>query len=89
MQARPSFHIDQYDFHACGTDFVHSKVMAWVAFDRAANELEARAFNESGRRLREIADEIHAEVSPSAPLARRPLEEVAYANEWGAAWRGC
>ena len=26
--------------------FVHSKVMAWVAFDRAANELEARAFNE-------------------------------------------
>ena len=28
--------------------FVHSKVMAWVAFDRAANELEAQAFNESG-----------------------------------------
>jgi GH15 family glucan-1,4-alpha-glucosidase len=42
--------------------FVHSKVMAWVAFDRAANELEAQAFNESGRRWREIADEIHAEV---------------------------
>ena len=42
--------------------FVHSKVMAWVAFDRAANELEARAFNELGQRWREIADEIHAEV---------------------------
>jgi GH15 family glucan-1,4-alpha-glucosidase len=42
--------------------FVHSKVMAWVAFDRAANELAARAFNDSGRRWREIADEIHAEV---------------------------
>jgi GH15 family glucan-1,4-alpha-glucosidase len=42
--------------------FVHSKVMAWVAFDRAANELESRAFNESGQRWREIADEIHAEV---------------------------
>jgi GH15 family glucan-1,4-alpha-glucosidase len=42
--------------------FVHSKVMAWVAFDRAANELEAQAFQESGRRWREIADEIHAEV---------------------------
>ena len=42
--------------------FVHSKVMAWVAFDRAANELEAQAFNEAGRRWREIADEIHAEV---------------------------
>jgi GH15 family glucan-1,4-alpha-glucosidase len=42
--------------------FVHSKVMAWVAFDRAANELEAQALHESGRRWREIADEIHAEV---------------------------
>ncbi len=42
--------------------FVHSKVMAWVAFDRAANDLEAQIFHESGRRWREIADEIHAEV---------------------------
>jgi GH15 family glucan-1,4-alpha-glucosidase len=42
--------------------FVHSKVMAWVAFDRAANVLEAQVFNESGPRWREIADEIHAEV---------------------------
>jgi GH15 family glucan-1,4-alpha-glucosidase len=41
--------------------FVHSKVMAWVAFDRAA-ELDAQASEESGRRWREIADEIHAEV---------------------------
>src|SRR5215813_693572 len=42
--------------------FVHSKVMAWVAFDRAANELEAQAFSDPGQRWREIADEIHAEV---------------------------
>jgi GH15 family glucan-1,4-alpha-glucosidase len=42
--------------------FVHSKVMAWVAFDRAANELEAQLFHESGRRWREVANEIHAEV---------------------------
>jgi GH15 family glucan-1,4-alpha-glucosidase len=42
--------------------FVYSKVMAWVAFDRAASELEAQAYHESGRRWREIADEIHAEV---------------------------
>jgi GH15 family glucan-1,4-alpha-glucosidase len=42
--------------------FVHSKVMAWVAFDRAADDLAAQAFAESGRRWREIADEIHAEV---------------------------
>jgi len=42
--------------------FVHSKVMAWVAFDRAANELEARTFGEPAQRWRAIADEIHAEV---------------------------
>jgi GH15 family glucan-1,4-alpha-glucosidase len=42
--------------------FVHSKVMAWVGFDRAANELVAQAFQEPGRRWRKIADEIHAEV---------------------------
>ena len=42
--------------------FVHSKVMAWVAFDRAANEDAAGEFDESGQRWREIADEIRAEV---------------------------
>jgi GH15 family glucan-1,4-alpha-glucosidase len=42
--------------------FVHSKVMAWVAFDRAANELAMQAFHESGRRWRDLADEIHAEI---------------------------
>lgn len=43
--------------------FVHSKVMAWVAFDRAAS---AQAHNEIEvgmvTRWRAIADEIHAEV---------------------------
>jgi GH15 family glucan-1,4-alpha-glucosidase len=42
--------------------FVHSKVMAWVAFDRASGELERRTFNDPGQRWRAIADEIHAEV---------------------------
>jgi GH15 family glucan-1,4-alpha-glucosidase len=41
--------------------FVHSKVMACVAFDRVANDMEARA-NGTGRPWRAIADEIHAEV---------------------------
>jgi GH15 family glucan-1,4-alpha-glucosidase len=41
--------------------FVYSKVMAWVAFDRAATDMKAHG-DESGRRWREIADEIHAEV---------------------------
>jgi GH15 family glucan-1,4-alpha-glucosidase len=42
--------------------FVHSKVMAWVAFDRAANQLKNQASDEPGQRWREIANEIHAEI---------------------------
>ena len=42
--------------------FVHSKVMAWVAFDRAADNLETQAYGDAGERWREIADQIHAEV---------------------------
>jgi len=42
--------------------FVHSKVMAWVAFDRAADVLASETFDESGKRWRAIADEIHAQV---------------------------
>ena len=40
--------------------FVHSKVMAWVAFDRAATDGQSPA--DSTLRWRSIADEIHAEV---------------------------
>src|SRR6202011_4433468 len=39
--------------------FVHSKVMAWVAFDRAAKEGMTEL---QSKRWRDIADEIHAEV---------------------------
>jgi GH15 family glucan-1,4-alpha-glucosidase len=42
--------------------FVHSKVMAWVAFDRAASEFAVRAYHDSGQRWRDVADEIHAEI---------------------------
>jgi GH15 family glucan-1,4-alpha-glucosidase len=42
--------------------FVHSKVMAWVAFDRAAMAVEAEGLKDHARRWREIADEIHAEI---------------------------
>jgi GH15 family glucan-1,4-alpha-glucosidase len=42
--------------------FVHSKVMAWVAFDRAANEAAAGEFDEPHQLWREIANQIHAEV---------------------------
>jgi GH15 family glucan-1,4-alpha-glucosidase len=39
--------------------FVHSKVMAWVAFDRAAAEFAGDA---AGRGWRALADEVHADV---------------------------
>jgi GH15 family glucan-1,4-alpha-glucosidase len=42
--------------------FVHSKVMAWVAFDRAAKQFAAEGSIEAAQRWRAIADAIHAEV---------------------------
>src|SRR5262245_58556040 len=42
--------------------FVHSKVMAWVAFDRSAAALAVEGSGEEANRWRAVADEIHAEV---------------------------
>jgi GH15 family glucan-1,4-alpha-glucosidase len=42
--------------------FVHSKVMAWVAFDRSAGEFAAEGSNEQARSWRAVADEVHAEI---------------------------
>lgn len=42
--------------------FTHSKVMAWVAFDRAARLALAEGSRKDARRWLRIADEIHAEV---------------------------
>src|SRR4029077_18672166 len=42
--------------------FVHSKVMAWVAFDRAAGGIAAEGLNEEAQRWRALADDVHAEI---------------------------
>ena len=43
--------------------FVHSKVMAWVAFDRMASLAESTGEErERGRHYREVADQIHRQV---------------------------
>jgi GH15 family glucan-1,4-alpha-glucosidase len=42
--------------------FVHSKVMAWVAFDRSAAAFAVEGSGEEASRWRAAADEIHAEV---------------------------
>jgi GH15 family glucan-1,4-alpha-glucosidase len=42
--------------------FVHSKVMAWVAFDRAVRTVETQGLTGDVDRWRELRDTIHAEV---------------------------
>jgi GH15 family glucan-1,4-alpha-glucosidase len=42
--------------------FTHSKVMAWVAFDRAARIAEMAGDTSASTRWRRVADEIHGEV---------------------------
>jgi GH15 family glucan-1,4-alpha-glucosidase len=42
--------------------FVHSKVMAWVAFDRAVRAVETHGVDGPVARWRELRDRIHAEV---------------------------
>jgi GH15 family glucan-1,4-alpha-glucosidase len=46
--------------------FTHSKVMAWVAFDRAVRRLEDRHENGNMEKWRELRDRIHAEVCAKA-----------------------
>jgi GH15 family glucan-1,4-alpha-glucosidase len=42
--------------------FVHSKVMAWVAFDRAVRTVEGQGLHGPLDRWRELREEIHSEV---------------------------
>ena len=42
--------------------FVHSKVMVWVAFDRAVRAVEEHGLEGDVERWRSIRDEVHAEV---------------------------
>ncbi|HZD86579.1 MAG TPA: glycoside hydrolase family 15 protein [Gaiellaceae bacterium] len=42
--------------------FVHSKAMAWVAFDRAVRTVEGQGLDGPVDRWRNVRDEIHAEV---------------------------
>jgi GH15 family glucan-1,4-alpha-glucosidase len=42
--------------------FTHSKVMAWVAFDRAVKTLESTRLGGPLERWRQLRDEIHADV---------------------------
>jgi GH15 family glucan-1,4-alpha-glucosidase len=62
--------------------FVHSKVMAWVAFDRAAAYLGAHALPDLSRKWREIADEIHRDVCERGFDRELGSFVQAYGSKW-------
>jgi len=51
--------------------FVHSKVMAWVAFDRGADMADAMNDAKRASRWREIRDRVHAQVCEQGYSAER------------------
>jgi len=51
--------------------FTHSKVMAWVAFDRAVKDVENFGLDGNTERWRNVRDAIHAEVCTKGYDARR------------------
>ncbi|MBF8740829.1 glycoside hydrolase family 15 protein [Pseudomonas guariconensis] len=61
--------------------FVHSKVMAWVAFDRAASLAETTEEDrERGRHYRQVADQIHREVCQQGLDPKRQCFVQAYGS---------
>ncbi|ANY86410.1 MULTISPECIES: glycoside hydrolase family 15 protein [Pseudomonas] len=61
--------------------FVHSKVMAWVAFDRAASLAETTEEDrERSRHYRQVADQIHREVCEQGLDSTRQYFVQAYGS---------
>jgi GH15 family glucan-1,4-alpha-glucosidase len=66
--------------------FTHSKVMAWVAFDRAVLVAEQLGYDAPLDRWRRVRDDIHAEICAKAYSERRHCFVEAYgSNELDAA----
>ena len=61
--------------------FTHSKVMAWVAFDRAAHAVEVFGRAGPAERWRAIRDEIHAEVIAHAWSDRQQAFAQSYGSD--------
>ncbi|HET7327300.1 MAG TPA: glycoside hydrolase family 15 protein [Nocardioidaceae bacterium] len=60
--------------------FTHSKMMAWVAFDRAARAVESQGRNGPAKRWRALADRIHADVCKHAWNEERGAFTQAYGS---------
>ena len=61
--------------------FTHSKLMCWVAFDRAVRIIEEFEMPGPADRWRSLRDEIHAEVLASAWSERRKAFAQAYGSD--------
>jgi GH15 family glucan-1,4-alpha-glucosidase len=61
--------------------FTHSKVMAWVAFDRAVRMHEEFGFGGPADRWRAVRDEIHAEVLERAWDERKQAFTQSYGDD--------
>jgi GH15 family glucan-1,4-alpha-glucosidase len=61
--------------------FTHSKVMAWVAFDRVSKAVEELGFPGPAQQWREQADEIHGEVCAKAYDEQRGAFVQAYGSK--------
>jgi GH15 family glucan-1,4-alpha-glucosidase len=61
--------------------FTHSKMMAWVAFDRAVRLAEQLDYNAPLDRWREVRDTIHAEVCEKAFNAQRNSFVQSYGSD--------
>jgi GH15 family glucan-1,4-alpha-glucosidase len=61
--------------------FTHSKVMAWVAFDRAVRSIERWEKDGPLERWRELRDEIHAEVCREGYDAERNTFVQSYGSD--------
>ncbi len=61
--------------------FTHSKVMAWVALDRAIVAIEQHGFEGPAQRWRAVRDQIHADVCAHAFDARRNTFTQYYGSE--------
>src|SRR5690606_38933823 len=61
--------------------FVHSKLMAWVAFDRAVKASEKFGFQGPVERWRGLRDQIHAEILEKGFNAKRGAFVQSYGSE--------
>jgi GH15 family glucan-1,4-alpha-glucosidase len=61
--------------------FTHSKIMAWVAFDRAIKDAEKWAYEAPLKRWRAVRDEIHRTVCEKGYNARRGSFTQSFGSE--------